>query len=369
MPLASEAARRFARAAAGLDAFLPDVGAALARYGYVQLDPINVCGRMHDLILRNRVAGYGEHELARHLYGSEGGGAPPAPQTRRAFEHYLPDANTLAAFPLQAFPYLAPFMEERRGRRGGYGGRLSAAEERLARRVLAEIADRGALAAEDIAHEGRALTAWGTRGRLVKTVLEKLFFHGRVLLATRRSFRRVYDLPERVLPAAALEAPRPAAQERARWLALLRLKQRRLVMLRRGELPLVEDLVHGVRIEGCPPCAVLREDAPLLAAEPDPHPPPLRLLAPLDPLVYDRRLTRALWGFDYTWEVYTPPGRRVRGYYALPVLAGTRLAGHIDPKADRVRGRLEVVSRRVDRGVPVQPAVRALAAFLGLRVR
>ena len=324
---------------------------------------------MHDLILRNRVAGYREHELLRHLYGSGGGGAPPAPEARHAFEHYLPGPNTLAAFPLQAFPYLAPFMEERRGLRGAYRGRLSGDEERLARRVLAEIADRGALTADDIAHEGRALTAWGTRGRLVKTVLEKLFFHGRVLLATRRGFRRVYDLPERVLPAAALEAPRPAAQERARWLALLRLRQRRLVVLRRGELPLVEDLVHRVHIEGCPPCAVLREDASLLATEPDPRPPPPRLLAPLDPLVYDRRLTGALWGFDYTWEVYTPPGRRVRGYYALPVLAGTRLAGHVDLEADRARGRLVVVSRRLERGVAVQPAVRALAAFLGLRVR
>jgi uncharacterized protein YcaQ len=74
------------------------------------------------------------------------------------------------------------------------------------------------------------------------------------------------------------------------------------------------------------------------------------LLAPLDPLIYDRKLTLRLWGFDYVWEVYTPPARRKRGYYALPVLAGTEIVGHVDPKADRERRRLVVVSREVRRG-------------------
>jgi uncharacterized protein YcaQ len=117
----------------------------------------------------------------------------------------------------------------------------------------------------------------------------------------------------------------------------------------------------------------LREDAPLFEeiknqkpeiknAEQSP-----RLLAPLDPLIYDRRVTRALWDFDYTWEVYTPAHKRVRGYYALPLLAGTELVGHVDPKADRAAKKLRVVSRRVRRGHASAPAVRALAEFLGLR--
>ena len=84
------------------------------------------------------------------------------------------------------------------------------------------------------------------------------------------------------------------------------------------------------------------------------------------PVVYDRRVAERLWGFDYAWEVYTPPAKRQRGYYALPVLAGTELVGHVDPKADREAGRLRVLSRRVRRGCRVAPAVKALAAFLGL---
>lgn len=364
------AARRFLCSALGLDAPHRDVGAALAHHGFVQLDPINVCGRMHDLMLRNRVAGYRENDLLRHLHGPAIDGGPPLrPSQRSAFEHYFPAGGILAAFPLDAWPVLLPSMEERSRRSGGYAGRLSADEEQLGRRVLAEIQERGPLTGDDIAHDGRSVTAWGSRGRLVKTVLDKLFFHGRVLITARRAFRRVYDLPARVLPPRVLSTPRPAPDEIARALILLRLRQRRLVALRRAEVPLVRDAVREVRIEGCPPCHCLAEDAPALAAaaEAGSRDGASRLLAPLDPLIYDRRLTAALWDFEYTWEVYTPAEKRVRGYYALPVLAQERLAGHVEPRADRERKRLVVVSRKVNRGVRVQPAVRELAAFLGLR--
>ena len=91
------------------------------------------------------------------------------------------------------------------------------------------------------------------------------------------------------------------------------------------------------------------------------------LLAPLDPLIYDRRVTAALWNFDYTWEVYTPEHKRQRGYYALPVLAGTELVGHVDSKADRAKKKLRVVSRSVRRGHRVAPAIDELARWLGLR--
>ena len=73
-----------------------------------------------------------------------------------------------------------------------------------------------------------------------------------------------------------------------------------------------------------------------------------------------------LWGFDYTWEVYTPPAKRKRGYYALPILAGTELVGHVDAKANRATRRLEIASRRVRRGHKVTAAVKELAGFLHL---
>jgi multiple sugar transport system substrate-binding protein len=172
-----------------------------------------------------------------------------------------------------------------------------------------------------------------------------------------------------VLPREVLEAPRPAPAETARSVLLLRLRQRRLAVLRRAEVSLLRDEVREVRIDVCPPCYCLVGDAPALeaAAGDAPRDGVPRLLAPLDPLIYDRRLTAALWDYAYTWEVYTPAAKRVRGYYALPVLARERLAGHVEPRADREQGRLVIVSRKVKRGIQVRPMVRELARFLGLR--
>ena len=84
-------------------------------------------------------------------------------------------------------------------------------------------------------------------------------------------------------------------------------------------------------------------------------------------MIYDRRVAAALWDFDYTWEVYTPPHKRVRGYYALPVLAGTEIVGHVDPKADRAARKLIVQARSLRRGYSAAAPLRELALWLGLK--
>jgi uncharacterized protein YcaQ len=353
-------ARRFHRRAVLLDEPVADVGAVLDHLGYVQIDPINVCGRMQDLILRNRVNGYQEGGLVTHIHAPE----------RPGLEHYLPGVRILCAFPAEAWPHLAPEMEARRTHHSGYSGRLSKAEEKLARHILGEIAERGPLMSDNITHSGRAMTAWGTNGREVKVTLEKLFFHGRVLITARRNFRRVYDLPERVLSADVLRQPRPSVEENRRWLLLLKLRQRRLAALSPRDAEFVADAVQPLQIGPKLRLHILCEDLELLkrvdsnAANSAGAP---LLLAPLDPLIYDRRVTRALWDFDYTWEVYTPPEKRVRGYYALPVLAGDSIVGHVDLKANRAQRRLEVVSRKLRRGVSVAAPVKQLAKFIGVR--
>jgi len=357
------AARRFLRRALALDEPHADIATALAHHGYVQIDPINICGRMHDLILRNRVRDYREGALHEFIHS-------PA---RPGFEHYLPGAGVLVAFPIDAWPWLSGSIATRRLRRGVYGRKLSPKGEGIAQHILGEIARRGPLTSDDIEHEGRSLTGWGTPGRLVKNILEILFVHGRVLITQRRKFRRVYDLPERVLPAAVRAQPPRTAREVAAWIVLTKLRQRRLVALKRNEIPLVADRVQRVTIDGVggPPLFCLREDVPMLAEIQQQKAKfadsvDARLLAPLDPLIYDRRLAASLWGFDYTWEVYTPEHKRVRGYYALPLLAGTEIVGHVDPRADRAGKKLHVVSRRVRRGHASAPALRALADFLSL---
>jgi uncharacterized protein YcaQ len=358
-----EQARWFQLNGLGLSRPFPNVAAALAHLGFIQMDPINICGRMHDLILRNRVTGYREGELLRYTYSAR------TATERRAFEHYLPGQGILVTFPMEAWPWLAPHMKSRARRESGYARKLSAAEERIAALILRELAERGPLTSDDIEHDGRAHSGWGTPSRAVKVVLEKLFVHGRVLIADRRQFRRVYDLPERVLPEHCRRAPVPSSPDQQRWLIHQRLRQRRLVTLRKADVPVVEDFVHRVEVPGCPLLFCLREDRELLeqaAGESFVGGEP-RLLAPLDPLIYDRKLTSKLWGFDYTWEVYTPSGKRTRGYYALPLLSGSELVGHVDPKADRKAKRLRVVGRKVRRGHQASLAVKALAKFLGLR--
>jgi len=377
-------ARRFMRRALLLDEPAPDLATALAHHGYVQIDPINVCGRMHDLILRNRVRDYREGDLMRHLHGDistqsplERGGAQSRgvlPAARRlAFEHHLPTEHTLVALTLDAWPYLLAAMRRRTYGPGSWSGRLSPKQKELSTHLLVEIAARGPLSSEDFADTGRSRAVWGAATQ-AKTTLQKMFFHGRLLIARRgENNRRYYDLPERVLPAATLKLPEPSRKDISRWEVLLKLRQRRLTPLKRTELPLVADLVQPLAIPGCPTLYCLRSDLPLLesvsssSANNSQPITPMVLLAPLDPLIYSRPVTATLWNFDYTWEVYTPPAKRKRGYYALPVLAGTDLVGHVDPKADRVARRLRVVSRAIKRGHKLQDTVRHFAAWLGLK--
>jgi uncharacterized protein YcaQ len=361
LKVSAEIARRFHRRAVLLDGPGATIPEALGYHGYIQVDPINVCGRMHDHILRNRVPGYREGDLMRYLHQAE----------RAAFEHHLPDTNVLVAFPLEAWPHLKAAMHRRTRRPGAWSGRLTPRERELAERILGEMAERGPLSSDKIQDGRRSRQiVWGAHS-LAKSTLQKLFFHGRVLIARREHNRRVYDLPERILPASILALPEPTAAETARWLALLKLRQRRLVTLKREELPRVADRVQPIEIAGCPRLYCLREDVPLFEPVAD-HPAdsgwvePL-LLAPLDPLIYDRVVTARLWGFEYTWEVYTPPAKRKRGYYALPILAGTEFVGHIDPKLDRQRQRLNVVTRAVRRGHKVAAALKTLAKFLHLK--
>jgi uncharacterized protein YcaQ len=323
---------------------------------------------MHDLILRNRVEGYREGDLTRHLHGSD---RALAAQERIAFEHHLPSTNILVAFPLEAWPHLHAAARARTRRSGAWSGRLTPREKAMAERVLAAIGERGPLAPDALADGQRGRRVWGS-ATLAKSTMQKLFYHGRLLISHRTSNRRVYNLPERVLPAAIRDLPEPTAGETARWLATLKLRQHRLVRLKRDELTAVEDVVQPVQVEDTPILYCLRDDAPVFdpaSREPEAGAAPSRplLLAPLDPLIYDRRVLESVWGFRYTWEVYLPPARRQRGYYALPILAGTELVGHVDPKADREARRLRVVAKKIRRGYAAGPAVRELAQFLGLR--
>jgi uncharacterized protein YcaQ len=350
-----ESARRFHRRALRFDDPCKTVGEALEWHGYIQIDPINVCGRMHDLILRNRVSHYSEGDLFRYMHCPDHFG----------FEHYFPGSGVLVAMPAHAWPYLIAGMRQRRSDDNGYSGRMNFEQARLAKRILEQITTEGPLSSDAIEHDGKVMGGWGLPSRAAKIVLDKLFFHGRVLIRERRNFRRIYDLPDRVLEPDILNTPEPNKKVRLRWTTLTKIRQRRLVSLTPAERDRVEDMVQPFEVEGCSILYGLRSDCDLLD-QPVVDETTL-LVAPLDPLIYDRRLTSKLWDLNYTWEVYKPREKRVRGYYALPLLSRTSFVGHVDLKADRKTCRLNVVSKNVRRGHRYASARAELATFLGLK--
>ena len=118
----------------------PDVATALEHHGFLQIDPINVCGRMHDLILRNRVADYREGYLMRHIHGKD---KPLPPKSRIAFEHHQPATGNLVAFPHDAWPHLQREMRARTQIESARCGRLTKAEQDLVEPIFDAIREQG----------------------------------------------------------------------------------------------------------------------------------------------------------------------------------------------------------------------------------
>ncbi len=230
-------------------------------------------------------------------------------------------------------------------------GRERTAEGRaVEREVLARIRDEGALPVR--AFEGRSEPMWGWKP--AKRALEHLFAAGEVAIAGRQGFQRVYDLPERVIPRAQLEAPVPTEDEFRRGYALRAVEGRGALTeagiaehcrfaggakaIRPHVDALVADgLVRRVAVDdGGPPVVVPA------AAELDGAPAAAVLLCPFDNLMWDRPFLRRLFGFDHLIEVYKREHERAYGYYVLPLLVGDRFVGRADLKADRGRGVLQI---------------------------
>jgi uncharacterized protein len=370
-------ARRIALRAQGLGAARPR-GAVARRHlervletiGLLQIDSVNVLARAHYLPLFSRLGPYDRAVLDRAAWGPR----------RSLFEYWAHEASLL---PLEWHRCLRWRMA--RAERGiGVWGRLRpfAGERRgEAAAVLRRIEAEGPLAASALEGPAGAGGWWGWSE--AKSALEWLFWTGRVTTAARRgSFERVYDLTERVLPRAVWEAPAPGEAEAQR--ALLRQAARALGVATAGDLrdyvrlspedaaPRLAELVEAgtllpVRVEGWRSTAFLDAEAPA--------PRRVRaraLLAPFDPLIWERSRTERLFGVRYRIEIYTPAERRLHGYYVLPFLLGERLVARVDLKADRAAGRLLVQSAHAEPGAPagaaaaLAEALREMAGWLGL---
>lgn len=346
-----------------LSAFVSDVGG-------LQLDSINVLERAHYLTLWSRFGPYDKVALDRLVY-----------DRRALFEYWAHAACLIAASDLVGW---GRAMADYRRRHTGWSNWLKA-HPKVLRQVEGEISRRGPLSSAAFARpaaQGKSAGWWDWKP--AHHALHYLWMSGRLAIHSRKHFHKSYDLAERVLPrrepmersefprwhlgktlralGAASEAdlsryltfPRFAVSERRRALSDL---------LKSGEaVELAVEKVPGRWF-------ALTEDLPSLES-----PAPIHgttFLSPFDSLLWHRARVKALFGFDYKIEVYTPAQRRVYGYYTLPILHHGRLVGRLDPKNHRAERRLEVRAVHFD----IKPdaellagtvgALRSLADFLG----
>jgi uncharacterized protein YcaQ len=369
-------ARRIALAAQGFSLPRPagpidrrHLARTLSRTGLLQIDSVSAVVRAHYMPLYSRLGSYPLSLLDN------------ATQSRKRllFEYWAHEASLL---PVETYPLMRWRMQ--RAERGDdiYGALAKFGRERAGyiEGIYREVAARGPIAASDLEGQKGSGGWWGWSE--AKHAFEWLFWAGRITTAYRRGFERLYDLPERVLPPAILNLPTPSPADAHR--ELLRISARAHGIATAGCLRdyfrlspadikgRIEELVEEgdlipVRIESWARPAYLHKDARL------PRKVEARaLLAPFDPLVFERTRTESLFGFRYRIEIYTPAEKRQYGYYVLPFLLGDRIVARIDLKADRPSGVLRVHAAYAEPGAPPETAselfeeLRLMQGWLGL---
>jgi uncharacterized protein len=349
-----------------------DVVRTVRDLGLVQIDSVNVLVRSHYLPLYSRLGPYAMTLLDEAAYGG---------RRRTLFEYWGHEASLL---PVQLQPLLRWRMQRAKNGDGTWGNvaRFGREQAGFCAEVLAQIRSEGPLGASAI-ESGAARKGgwWGwSEGKIA---MEYLFWSGQLSTHSRRGFERVYDLTERVLPQAVVDAPTPTAADAQR--ELLRIASRALGVATERDLrdyfrlspgdakerivELVEagELVQ-VQVEGWKGAAYLGARARIPAQI-----EARALLSPFDSLVWFRDRLQRLFDFHYRIEIYTPAHKRIHGYYVLPFLLGDRLVARVDLKADRAARVLRLIATHYEPGVQkrhVLPQLReelkSMATWLGL---
>jgi uncharacterized protein YcaQ len=273
-----------------------------------------------------------------------------------AFEYW---SHAACVLPLEQWPWFTFRRRDFRKR----GMRWHEVSEQACAEVLARLRADGPLTATELGGAKRGGPWWDWSA--TKVAVEWLLDIGEVACVRRRGWKRVYDLAERAIPGAALS---DAASDLECLAHLVRLAGRALGVATRADLAdyhrLKGEQVDAVLADsGLVPVAVEGWRAPAWADPAALESPPrgrhrTTLLSPFDSLIWDRARTQRVFGFRHRLECYVPRDRREHGYYAMPLLAGGRLVGRVDPARD---GEL-LIARQVSLGTPT--AVPAMATAL-----
>lgn len=352
----------------------PGLLGLVERLGFVQVDSINTVERAHHMILFARNQTYRKDDLARMLE-----------RDRELFENWTHDASII---PTAFYPYWQQRFARDAGRlRARWREWRREGFEEMLDDILGHVRAGGPAMARHLRrpHDKSAEGWWDWHPS--KTALEYLWRTGALAVCRREGFQKVYDLAERVIPAAHRTAAAGGEGDSRAYVDwFCRGALDRLGIATAGELAAFWDAVTldeakawcrerlgdelvEVTVEPAdgskPRLAFARPDIlDRAAAAPEP-PGRLRVISPFDPLIRDRARTRRLFGFDYRIEVFVPAARRTYGYYVFPLLEGDRLVGRIDMKCDRRDGVLRVTGLWLEPGVrPTNVRRRALDAEL-----
>jgi len=303
--------------------------------GCIQYDPIDICGRNAELTLQSRVKGFTKEMLYSLLY-----------EDRLLLDY--PDKNT-AIILTEDLPYFERSRESARSR---------AAEhpelEALMKQVLAFIEENGVACPDDIKLESnfewRAYIVWSSGKNLSSSVLEQLYGMGDLIIHHKKGTRKYYDLAKRHIPKKILSAPDPLPNKTdyLKWRLLRYIgavgflwnRMSNTIWNIKSDLRkklfnelLEEGRITAATVEGIKETLYFRtEDMPLMEAaqKNNEFTPRCEFIAPLDCFIWDRKLTKAIFNFDYTWEIYTPIIKRKYGHYVLPIIIGERFIGRIE---------------------------------------
>ena len=354
MELSKTEARQFLLRHQGLSASRTFHGTAgipdlVRRIGCIQYDPLDVVGRNADLVLQSRITGYRRPMLDKLLY-----------EDRVLLDGWDKMASVFLA---EDWPRFARVRKKRTDETEHVLRRRSSEEALdIADAVLHILQENGPMLSTKI-RMGKAIPgAWGHRN-LAGATMDYLFVSGRIGIHGKRGTQRIYDCIERLLPEALLRTEEPFMDEDAfvRWYVARRVGSIGLLWNRNGggwlgqylenkarRTTVLADLEETgrllrVQMEGeAEPFWMRQEDSWQLnglsgseATAKERSGEDVRVLAPLDNLIWDRDMTRRLFGLDYSWEVYVPAHKRKYGYYVLPVLMGDRFVGRFEPEPQR----------------------------------
>lgn len=306
--------------------------------GCIQYDPIDVCGKNAELVLQSRVKGFTKQMLYSLLYED------------RALLDYF-DKN-LAIIETADWHYFWRYRESYKTE-----GRSHSEVNAVCEEIKNIIRNQGPVSSADIGFDDKVDWYW-SHTKLSRAALETMYFRGELAVHHKKGTIKYYDLAENCIDAKILDAPKPYLNEldHQKWFVLRRigavgllwnkssdawLNIRNLKSVERNEIfkqLLAEEKILEINVENVKDkLYCLSSDLNLL--ETVLQKPELKarceLIAPLDNMLWDRRLIKALFDFDYKWEIYTPESQRKFGYYVLPLLYGDCFIGRVEAICER----------------------------------